>query len=123
MATSSIDIDTIERALRAGFAKKDRRLGVFFFKSDYKDFIRMYVISDYFQGMSEKERLGEIFSVLKSHGANAQIQKISLCIPVTNEEYEADFGGDDWIVDLSESSQRTKPRPRSPHLAKAHNRN
>jgi len=123
LATSSIDIDTIDRALREGFAGKDKRLGVFFFKSDYKDFVRMYVISDYFRDMSEKERLAEILSALESHGANAQKHKISLCIPLTKEEYEADFGGDDWIGDSSRPSRGSKTLSRAHRLVRTRSRN
>jgi hypothetical protein len=78
-------------------------------KSDYKDFIRMYIVSDYFKNMSEKERLGGIFSMLDSSGAKGLVRKISLCIAMTNDEYEAEFGGDAWVDCIGDTHPVSKP--------------
>ena len=108
MATNSIA--TVKRALRKGFAKRGEDVVVWVNKSDYKDFIRMYIVSDFFRNMSEKERLGEIFSILESYGAKAMVRKISLCIAMTKKEYEAEFGGDTWVDDLGNVQPIPKPR-------------
>lgn len=121
MAANSIE--TVERALRKGFAKRGEGVVVWADKSDYKDFVRMYVVSDYFGDMSEKERLGEVFSILESNGAKAAISKISLCIAMTKKEYDAEFGEDIWLGDLGKVYRQTKPRPRLHRLVKAHSRN
>lgn len=110
MATNSIE--TVKRALGKGFAKRGEKVVVWIDKSDYKDFIRMYVVSDYFRKMSEKERLGEIFSILESYGARAMVRKISLCIAMTTEEYDAEFGEDTWLDDLDKVHRVSKPRER-----------
>ncbi len=73
MATDAIK--RVSNALEAGLAEKGEKVVVWADKSDYKDFIRMYVVSDYFKGMSEKERLGEIYSILESRGAKSLIRK------------------------------------------------
>jgi len=121
LATNSIE--TVERALRAGFAKRGEKVVVWANKSDYRDFIRMYVVSDYFRDMSEKERLGEIYSILKSYGAKALIRKISLCIAMTKGEYDTEFGEGVWLGDLSGVYRDTKPRPKLHRLTKAHSGN
>ena len=68
-------IKTLNTALEAGFAEKGEKVVVWADKSDYKDFIRMYVVSDHFKDMSEKARLGEIYSVLESFGAKSLIRE------------------------------------------------
>ncbi len=116
MVTNSIT--SVKRALRKGFAKRGEDVVVWANMSDYKDFIRMYVVSDYFRNMPEKERLGEIFSILESNGARAMVRKISLCIAMTKEEYDAEFGGDTWLDDLGESHPISKPPERLRGIAK-----
>jgi len=108
--------------LEAGFAKRGEKVVVWADKSDYKDFIRMYVVSDYFRGMSEKERLGEIYSMLESYGAKTAIRKISLCIAMTEGEYDAEFGEGVWLANLGDVYRETKPRPRLNRLTRAHGR-
>ena len=120
LATNSIK--TVERALRKGLAERGESVVVWANKSDYRDFIRIYVVSDYFRNMSEKERLGEVFSILESFGAKAMIRKISLCIAMTKEEYDAEFGEDVWLGDLSKVYRAQKPRPRLHRLARAQSR-
>jgi len=73
--------------------------------------------------MSEKERLGETYSRLESYGAKAVLRKISLCIAMTEGEYDAGFGEGVWLGDLSKVCRETKPRPKLHRLARAHNRN
>jgi len=87
-------------------------------KSDYKDFIRMYVVSDYFKNMSEKERLGGIFSMLDASGAKGLVRKISLCIAMTTDEYEAEFGGDTWVDDIGDFHPMSKPPERLRRISK-----
>jgi hypothetical protein len=120
LATSSIA--TVSRALKEGFKEKGQKVFVWADKSDYKDFIRMYVVSDYFRGMTEKERLGEIYSVLNGHGAKDLIGKISLCIAMTKGEYDSEFGEDVWLGVLSKVYRGMKPQPRLHRLAKAHSK-
>ena len=115
-------ITTVSRALETGFAKRGEKVVVWADKSDYKDFIRMYVVSDFFRDMSDKERLGEIYSMLESCGARDVIRKISLCIAMTKREYDEEFGGDAWLGDLSKVYRGTKPRPSLRRLATAHGR-
>jgi len=121
LATNSVE--TVKRALRDGFSRKGRKVVVWAERSDYRDFVRMYVVSDYFRGMSEKDRLGEIFSMLESFGAKAMIRKISLCIAMTEKEYNTEFGEGVWLGDLREVYRGTKPRPALHRLAKAQVRN
>lgn len=104
-------IKTVSHALEAGLAEKGEKAAVWAYKSDYKDFIRMYVVSEYFRGMPEKQRLDEIYSILESHGAKAWVDKISLCIAMTRREYDREFGGDVWLGGLGEASRVTKARP------------
>jgi hypothetical protein len=123
LATDSIEI--VKRALERGLAEKGEKAVVWADKSDYKDFIRMYVISDYFKGLSEKERLGEIYGILESHGAKGLIGKISLCIGMTKREFDKEFGGPVEKVFLGALDQvyrGTKPRPRLRRLAGAHSK-
>lgn len=121
MAADSIK--AVERALKNGFTEKGEEVVVRAYKSDYKDFIRMYVISDYFKGKSEKERLGAVHSTLESHGAKGLFSRISLCIAMTKREYDKEFGGDIWLGVIDNVDRGAKPRPRSHRLAKAHGRN
>ena len=88
-------------------------------EGDYKDFIRMYVVSDYFKGMSEKERLGEIYSILERGGAGSLIHKISLCVAWTKREYEE--AGVFFSFD-PDRYRGLKPRPKSRQLAKTRTR-
>ena len=82
----------------------------------------MYVVSDYFKGMSEKERLGEVFSILESHGAKSLIRKISLCIAMTQREYNQEFGEGVWLGVLDKVYRGMRPRPRVRRLASARSR-
>lgn len=116
-------IKTVSRALEAGLAEKDKKVVVWADKSDYKDFIRMYVVSDYFEDMSDKERLGEIFSILDSHGAQTLVGKISLCIAMTTREYDEEFGGDVWLGNIGEVYRSQERRPKVRRLARLHGRN
>jgi hypothetical protein len=115
-------IKALIAALEAGFAEKGEKVVVWADKSDYKDFIRMYVVSDYFKDISEKARLGEIYSVLESFGAKSLIGKISLCIAMTKREYDQEFGGDVWLGVLDKVYRGMKSRPRVRRLGKAHSR-
>lgn len=126
MAIATNSVKAIKRALEKGFAARGKKVGVWADKSDYKDFIRMYVVSDYFREMSEKERLGEIYSMLESYGAKGLIRKISLCIAMTRSEFEKEFGDDFecvFFTDLGGVYRDTKPRPRLRRLARVHSRN
>lgn len=116
-------IKTVEKALSKAFAAKGAKVVVWADKSDYKDFIRMYVVSDYFRGMGEKDRLGEIYSALESYGAREAIRKISLCIAMTDREYEKEFGEGVWLGVIHKVYRGMKPRPRLHRLTKAHSRN
>lgn len=121
MATSAIA--TVTKALQKGFSEKGAKVYVVAEKSDYKDFIRLYVVSDYFRGMGEKRRLDEVFSVLESFGAKRVIAKVSLCIAMTKREYERDFGAGTWIRISGETRRAIKSGPRTQRLAKAGSRN
>ena len=121
MATNSIE--TVSRALEAGFAERGEKVVVWADRSVYKDFIRMYVVFRLLSGMSEKDRLGEIYSTLESYGAKAMIRKISLCVAMTKGEYDAEFGEGVWLGDLSKVYRETKPRPKLHRLTRAHSRN
>ena len=116
-------IKTVSRALEKGFAEKGEKVAVWAYKSDYKDFIRMYVVSDYFKNMSDKERLGEIYSLLDSYGAKALVGKISLCIAMTTREYDEEFGGDVWLGNIGEVYRSQERRPKVRRLARLHGRN
>ena len=116
MATSLVEngIKVIEKALEKGFASKGAKLSYFAAElSDYKNFIRMFVVSDYFRKKSEKERLGEIFSTLEQHGAKNTIARISLCVTMTMNEYEKEFGRGVFLgVDLHKTFRGMRSRPR-----------
>jgi len=119
MSVAKDTIRTVERALKKGFAAKDAVVRFFTEKSDYKDFIRMYVISNFFRGKTNKGRLGEIFSILEDFGAKDEIAKISLCVAMTEREYEREFGRDVFLgVKLHETYRNMKSRHihRSPRV-------
>jgi hypothetical protein len=123
LAIATNSIKAVNRALEKGFAEKGEEVVVWADKSDYKDFIRMYVVSDYFRGRSEKERLGAIFSMLESYGAKGSISKISLCIAMTKREYDKEFGEDVWLGVIGKVYRGMKPRPRLRRLARVQGRN
>lgn len=111
-------IKVVEKALEKGFASKGARVFFFTEKSDYKDFIRMFVISDFFRNKTDKERLGEIFSMLEENGAGDTITKISLCVAMTNREYNREFGEGTWLFRLDEVYDDMKRRPRVSRLSR-----
>ena len=126
MAKDQIKI--VERALESGFHSKGVRVWILAEKSDYKDFIRLYVISDFFRGKREKDRLGEIFSMLEQNGAKDAIAKMSLCVPMTKREYDKEFGlgvlrGPLSGVGLQKAGRKVKSRPRTQKLALVRARN
>src|SRR5712692_4785005 len=97
-------IKIVEKALKKGFDEKGANARFFAEKSDYKDFIRMYVISDFFRGKGNKQRLGEIFSILEDFGAKDAISRVSLCVAMTKREYEREFGRGVFLgVDLHQT--------------------
>jgi hypothetical protein len=115
-------IKIVERALESGFRSKGARAWIFAEKSDYKDFIRMYVISDFFRRKKEKDRLGEIFSMMEENGAKDAIPKISLCVPMTKRECDKEFGrgllrGPFLSVGLQKTGRAMKSRPKVHRLA------
>jgi hypothetical protein len=115
-------IKIVKQALESGFRSKGARVWILAEKSDYKDFIRMYVISDFFRGKREKDRLGEIFSMLEQNGAKEAITKISLCVPMTKREYDKEFGrsllrGPFMGVGLQKAARERKSRPKAQKLA------
>jgi hypothetical protein len=112
----------VEKALEKGFASKGAKATVFTEKSDYKDFIRMFVISDSFRGKSSKERLAEIFEMLEENGAKSAITKISLCVTMTDREYEREFGKYTWLGRLGEIYHDMKPKPAIQRLSTIHGR-
>jgi len=89
MARNAIKL--VERALENGFRSKGVKVRVFAEKSDYKDFIRLYVVSDFFRRKREKDRIGEILSVLEENGAKEELPKLSLCVGMTISEYEKEY--------------------------------
>jgi len=107
-------IKIVKSALEKGFTSRGAKLSYFRAeKSDYKDFIRMYVISDFFRRKTEKERLGEIFSMLEENGAKTFVAKISLCVAMTKREYDKEFGPDVFLgIDLHRTYREMKSRPR-----------
>ncbi len=113
---------TVERALEKGFASKGAKVVLFTEKSDYRDFIRMFVISDYFRRKTKKERLGEIFDMLEENGAKDAIAKISLCIAMTKAEYEREFGKDNWFGRLGDVDHEIKRKPTVQRLSSIHSR-
>ena len=115
-------IGAIEKALERGFAAKGAKVYVSAEKSDYKDFIRMFVISDYFRGMADKKRLDEIYSILEAFGAASLIEKISLCVAMTTKEYSEEFGEDVFIGLVGEAYREMKRRPKARRLVKSRSR-
>ncbi len=112
-------VKIVSRALGSGIANNGEDAVVWAYRSDYKDFIRVYVISDYFKGMSEKARLGEIYSILERRGAGSLIRKISLCVAWTKREY--DEAGVFFSFDPDRyRGMKSRPKPR--RSAKAHTR-
>jgi hypothetical protein len=122
MARDAIKI--IETALEKAFDAKGAEVYVAAEKSDYKDFIRMFVVSDYFRGMAEKRRLDEVYSMLESSAAGSLIEKISLCVTMTKKEYLDLFEGEGWVFVGSPAGvyREMKPRPRVRRLARSRNR-
>jgi hypothetical protein len=111
MARDGIKI--VKEALEKGFASKGAKVFSFAEKSDYKNFIRLFVISDFFRGKSEKERLGEVLSTLEEYGARSVMTRISLCVVMTNREYEREFGRGVFLgVDLHKTARTMKSRPK-----------
>ena len=126
MAKDGIKI--VERALESGFRSKGAKVWILAEKSDYKDFIRMYVISDFFRRKREKDRLGEIFSMLEQNGAKETIPKISLCVPLTKREYDKEFGsgllrGPLLGVGLRKTARQMKSRQKPQKVALVRARN
>jgi hypothetical protein len=111
MARDGIKI--VKEALEKGFASKRAKFFSFAEKSDYKNFIRLFVISDFFRGKSEKERLGEVLSMLENNGAKSVRERISLCVVMTKREYEREFGRGTWLVsDFRKTTRTMKSRPK-----------
>ncbi len=107
----------VENALEKGFASKGA--GVYFVteKSDYKDFIRMFVVSDFFRNKTDKERLGEVFSILEENGAKRAISKVSLCVAMTRREYDREFGKYTWLGRVRDVYRDMKRKLRVSRLA------
>ncbi len=112
----------VEKALERGFASKGAKVVFFTEKSDYKDFIRMFVISDFFRNKTDKERLGEVFSILEENGATDAIAKISLCVAMTKREYEREFGKHTWLGRVGEVYHEMKQKPRVARLSSVRSR-
>jgi hypothetical protein len=111
MARDGIKI--VKDALENGFASKRAKFFSFAEKSDYKNFIRLFVISDFFRGKSEKERLGEVLSMLENYGAKSVRERISLCVVMTKREYERELGRGTWLVsDFRKTARTMKSRPK-----------
>jgi len=115
-------IERVKEALTKGFRARGAEVEVWANKSDYKGFIRMYVVSDYFKGISDKERADTIYSVLEESAAKDSIKKISLCIGMTKREYDEEFGQGVWLGPTEVVYRRMKPRPRSRRLARSSGR-
>jgi hypothetical protein len=115
-------IKTVEKALEKGFGSKGAKVSLFAEKSDYKDFIRMFVISDFFRNKTNKERLGEVFSMLEENGAKDEIAKISLCIAMTRREYDREFGKYTWLGRVGEVYHDMRRKPRVARLSSARGR-
>jgi len=106
-------IKVVKKALEKGFFSKGARVFLFTEKSDYKDFIRMFVVSDFFRGKNNKERLGEVFDVMEEFGAKDMIAKVSLCVAMTKREYEKEFGRGVFLgVDLHKTYRGMRSRPK-----------
>jgi hypothetical protein len=111
MARDGIKI--VKDALEKGFASKRAKFFSFAEKSDYKNFIRLFVISDFFRGKSEKERLGEVLSMFENNGAKSVRERISLCVVMTKREYERELGRGTWLVpDFRKTARTMKSRPK-----------
>jgi hypothetical protein len=111
-------IKIVKKALEKGFASKGAKVFSFAEKSDYKNFIRLFVISDFFRRKSEKERLGEVLSMLEKNGAKSVMTRISLCVVMTKREYEKEFGRGVFLgVGLHKTSPVRKTRPKLHRLA------
>jgi hypothetical protein len=126
MARDGIKI--VERALESGFRSKGAKVWVFAENSDYKDFIRMFVISDYFRRKREKDRLGEILSILEDNGAKEVLPRISLCVAMTKREYDKEYGlgvlrGPFLGVGLKKTGRKMKAHPRTQKGALARAKN
>jgi len=120
MSVAKNGIKVVEKALEKGFGSKGAKVFFFAEKSDYKGFIRMFVVSDFFRYKSEKERLGEVFDVMREFGAEDAITKVSLCVAMTRREYEKEFGRGTFLgVDLYKTFRGMKSRPKSHKLAPA----
>ena len=126
MARDAIKI--LETALEKGFDAKGAEVYVAAEKSDYKDFIRMFVVSDYFRGMTDKRRLDEVYSMLESSAAGSLIEKVSLCVAMTGKEYRELFGleeEDGFVVFIGSPAgvyREMKRRPKARRLAKSRSR-
>jgi hypothetical protein len=121
-------IKLVEQALETGFRSRSAKVWILAEKSDYKDFIRMYVVSDFFRRKRMKDRLGEIFSMLEDNGAKDVMAKISLCVPLTKREYDKEFGlgllrGPLAGVGLKRAVRKMKSRSKAQKLALVRARN
>jgi hypothetical protein len=106
-------IKIVKEALEKGFASRRAKVFSFAEKSDYKNFIRLFVISDFFRRKSEKERLGEVLSMLEENGAKSLMTRISLCVVMTEREYEREFGRGVFLgVGLHKTARTIKSRPK-----------
>ncbi len=122
MALARNGTKIVEKALKKGFFSKGAEVSFFTEESDYKDFLRMFVISDFFRSKTDKERLGEIFSMLEENGAKDAIAKISLCVAITNREYDREFGKDTWLGRLGDVYHEMKQKPRVARLSRVRSR-
>jgi hypothetical protein len=120
MAKDGIKI--VEKALEKGFASKGAKVFFFTERSDYKDFIRMFVVSDFFRNKTGKERLGEVFSILDENGAKDAIAKISLCVAMTKREYVREFGKYTWLGRVGEVYHDMRRKPRVARLSSVRGR-
>lgn len=115
-------IKAVGDALEKGFASKGARVYFVTEKSDYKDFIRMFVVSDFFRNKTDKERLGDVFSILEENGARNAISKISLCVAMTRREYDREFGKYTWLGCVRDVYRDMKRKPRISRLASVRGR-
>ena len=117
-------IKIVSRALENGFRSRGARVLILAEKSDYKDFIRMIVVSDFFRRKRSKDRLGEIFSMMEENGANDEVTKLSLCVPLTKSEYEKELSrgflqGPLFGAGRKKNGRALKARPRTQKRAAA----
>jgi hypothetical protein len=118
MARDAIKI--VKDAVVKGFASKRAKMLCFVEKSDYKNFMRLYVISDFFRRKSEKERLGAVLEMLEENGAQSVMSRISLCVAMTKREYEREFGRGTFLgVGVPGSARASKSRPKLRGIAQA----